>query len=168
MYRLGNWEYSYKYRDAPNSAQFSTLTYGAWVLELKAHLQAQVDGTSKIKYFHNVCTIITLVWDTSGDTCPSRSLTTDLFLLSLGSCKLRRWFGLECESQNLDMYSILKKEQFCRGSEVIKLFTSSPFLTHRLYRLHSSFIVLKLQNTSSVSSGVVNQWKPRLLWASLT
>jgi len=24
------------------------------VLELKAHLQAQVDGTSKIKYFHNI------------------------------------------------------------------------------------------------------------------
>jgi hypothetical protein len=34
-------------------------------LELKAHLQAQVDGTSKIKYFHNVRKMITLVWDTS-------------------------------------------------------------------------------------------------------
>ena len=58
VYRLGNWEYSYKYRDAPNSAQFSTLRYGTWVLELKAHLQAQVDGTSKIKYFHNVRMVI--------------------------------------------------------------------------------------------------------------
>jgi len=54
VYRLGNWEYSYEYRDAPNSAWFSTLTYGAWILELKAHLQANVDGTSKIKYFHNI------------------------------------------------------------------------------------------------------------------
>ena len=42
------------YRDAPNSARFSTLKFGIWVLDLKAHLQAQVDGTSKIRYFHNV------------------------------------------------------------------------------------------------------------------
>ena len=42
------------YRDAPNSARFSTLKFGIWVLDLKAHLKAQVDGTSKIRYFHNV------------------------------------------------------------------------------------------------------------------
>ncbi|KAF8815519.1 phosphoglycerate mutase-like protein [Phlegmacium glaucopus] len=54
VYRFGNWEYSYNFRDAPNSTQFSALRYGAWILELKAHLQAKVDGTSKIKYFHNV------------------------------------------------------------------------------------------------------------------
>ncbi|KAF8960693.1 histidine phosphatase [Flammula alnicola] len=54
VFRLGNWEYSYQFRDAPASAQYSALSYGAWVLELKAHLQANVDGTSKLKYFHNV------------------------------------------------------------------------------------------------------------------
>jgi acid phosphatase len=54
VYRLGNWEYSYQFRDAPQSAQYSALSYGVWVLELKAHLQAKVNGTSEIKYFHNV------------------------------------------------------------------------------------------------------------------
>ncbi|KAJ3500824.1 hypothetical protein NLJ89_g9621 [Agrocybe chaxingu] len=54
VYRLGNWEYSYQFRDAPASAQYAALRYGAWVLELKAHLQAKVDGTSKVKYFHNI------------------------------------------------------------------------------------------------------------------
>ncbi|KAF8154514.1 histidine phosphatase [Crassisporium funariophilum] len=54
VYRLGNWEYSYQFRDAPASAQYAALRYGAWVLELRAHLEGKVDGTSKIKYFHNV------------------------------------------------------------------------------------------------------------------
>ncbi|KAF8192922.1 phosphoglycerate mutase-like protein [Pholiota molesta] len=54
VFRLGNWEYSYQFRDAPASAQYSALKYGAWVLELKSHLQAKVNGTSQIKYFHNV------------------------------------------------------------------------------------------------------------------
>ncbi|KAF8885002.1 histidine phosphatase [Infundibulicybe gibba] len=54
VYRLGNWEYSYVYRDAPNSAQFSALHYGAWVLELTSHLQAKISGKSQLKYFHNI------------------------------------------------------------------------------------------------------------------
>ncbi|KAF9474653.1 phosphoglycerate mutase-like protein [Pholiota conissans] len=54
VFRLGNWEYSYQFRDAPASAQYSALRYGAWVLELRSHLQAKVDGSSKLKYFHNV------------------------------------------------------------------------------------------------------------------
>ena len=48
VYRLGNWEYSYLYRDSPASAQYAALRYGAWVLELKAHLQAKAKGTSKV------------------------------------------------------------------------------------------------------------------------
>jgi acid phosphatase len=54
VFRLGNWEYSYQFRDAPASAQYSALKYGAWFLELKSHLQAKVSGTSKTRYFHNV------------------------------------------------------------------------------------------------------------------
>ncbi|PPQ88204.1 hypothetical protein CVT25_005169 [Psilocybe cyanescens] len=54
VYRLGNWEYSYQFRDAPASAKYSALRYGAWVLELRAHLQGKVDETSKVKYVHNV------------------------------------------------------------------------------------------------------------------
>ncbi|KJA21805.1 hypothetical protein HYPSUDRAFT_165255 [Hypholoma sublateritium FD-334 SS-4] len=54
VFRLGNWEYSYQFRDAPASAQYSALSYGVWVLELRSHLQAKVDGTSQLKYFHNI------------------------------------------------------------------------------------------------------------------
>ncbi|KAF9061120.1 histidine phosphatase [Rhodocollybia butyracea] len=54
VYRLGNYEYSYYYRDAPESTLYSSLHYGAWVLELVGHLQEQLQGTSKVKYFHNV------------------------------------------------------------------------------------------------------------------
>ncbi|KAJ7063445.1 histidine phosphatase [Mycena amicta] len=54
VFRLGNWEYSYYFRDAPDSAQYAALHYGAWFLELKGHLQAVMSGQSKIKYFHNV------------------------------------------------------------------------------------------------------------------
>lgn len=54
VYRLGNWEYSYLYRDAPNSTSYAALRYGAWVLELKGHLQAKVNGSSQMKYVHNI------------------------------------------------------------------------------------------------------------------
>jgi len=54
VFRLGNWEYSYYFRDAPESTQYSALHYGAWFLELKGHLEAVVAGQSKIKYFHNI------------------------------------------------------------------------------------------------------------------
>ncbi|KAF9044278.1 histidine phosphatase [Panaeolus papilionaceus] len=54
VYRLGNWEYSWQYRDAPDSAKYAALRYGVWVLELKSHLQGKVDGSSNVKYFHNV------------------------------------------------------------------------------------------------------------------
>lgn len=44
VYRLGNWEYSYYYRDAQNSTLYSALHYGAWILELKGHLEAKIAG----------------------------------------------------------------------------------------------------------------------------
>ncbi|TFK36310.1 phosphoglycerate mutase-like protein [Crucibulum laeve] len=54
VYRLGSYEYSYLYRDAPLSTTYSVLKYGAWMLELKAHIQAHIDGTSEVKYLHNI------------------------------------------------------------------------------------------------------------------
>ncbi|KAG5645660.1 hypothetical protein DXG03_005497 [Asterophora parasitica] len=64
VYRLGNWEYSWQWRDAPQSAQYAALKYGAWVLELKNKLQNKVSGQSKgthdltpvlqLKYVHNI------------------------------------------------------------------------------------------------------------------
>ncbi|KAL1741155.1 histidine phosphatase superfamily [Schizophyllum fasciatum] len=54
VYRLGNWEYSYIYRDAANSTLYSALRYGAWMLELKAHLEDAITGKSAVKYYHNI------------------------------------------------------------------------------------------------------------------
>jgi acid phosphatase len=54
VYRLGNWEYSYLFRDAPDSTTYSALRYGAFILELKAHLQDKMQGQSKLKYRHNI------------------------------------------------------------------------------------------------------------------
>ncbi|KAF5389959.1 hypothetical protein D9757_003560 [Collybiopsis confluens] len=54
VYRLGNYEYSYYYRDAPQSTLYSSLHYGAWVLELAGHLRQQMEGKSQVRYFHNI------------------------------------------------------------------------------------------------------------------
>ncbi|THU98971.1 phosphoglycerate mutase-like protein [Dendrothele bispora CBS 962.96] len=54
VYRLGNLEYSYYFRDASNSTIYSALHYGVWVLELKGHLEDKMSGKSEVKYFHNI------------------------------------------------------------------------------------------------------------------
>lgn len=54
VYRLGSWEYSYLFRDAPDSAAYSALRYGAYALELKSHLTDVMHGKSRLKYIHNV------------------------------------------------------------------------------------------------------------------
>lgn len=48
VYRLGNYEYSYYYRDAESSTAYAALHYGAWVLELTAHLTDVVQGKSEV------------------------------------------------------------------------------------------------------------------------
>ena len=55
VYRIGNWEYSYMFRDAPDSAAYSSLRYGAWVREVKSRLENKIGGgSSELKYVHNV------------------------------------------------------------------------------------------------------------------
>jgi acid phosphatase len=46
VYRLGEYEYSYIYRDAPQSLQASVATYGIWLAELAAHLRSAAAGTT--------------------------------------------------------------------------------------------------------------------------
>jgi hypothetical protein len=48
VYRLGNWEYSWQWRDAPESTQYATYKYGPWFLELQSHLEAKISGASKV------------------------------------------------------------------------------------------------------------------------
>ncbi|KAI0443980.1 histidine acid phosphatase [Xylaria telfairii] len=54
VYRLGQWEYSHIYRDAPTSLAASVASYGVWIAELAAHLRAVVAGEETPLYFHNV------------------------------------------------------------------------------------------------------------------
>ncbi|KDN66858.1 putative histidine acid phosphatase [Colletotrichum sublineola] len=53
-YRLGHWEYSQIYRDAPDSLAASVATWGVWIAELATHLRAVVRGESETIYYHNV------------------------------------------------------------------------------------------------------------------
>jgi len=54
VYRLGNYEYSYVYRDDPRSLAASASSYGIWIGELTTHIRDFVDGTSNVIYRHNV------------------------------------------------------------------------------------------------------------------
>lgn len=52
IYRLGNWEYAYRWRGAANSTLYSALKMGVWFRELQANLHAAIDRSSPILYRH--------------------------------------------------------------------------------------------------------------------
>lgn len=52
IYRLGNWEYAFRWRGLETSLQLSSLTMGPWFRELQAHLKGAADGSTKVKYRH--------------------------------------------------------------------------------------------------------------------
>lgn len=54
VYRLGNHEYSYTYRDDPRSLVASALSYGVWIGELTTHFRDYIFGKSNAIYRHNV------------------------------------------------------------------------------------------------------------------
>ncbi|SPJ70657.1 uncharacterized protein FTOL_00385 [Fusarium torulosum] len=53
VYRLGQWEYSQMYRDAPASLAASAASWGVWVAELASHIRAVIAGKQDILYLHN-------------------------------------------------------------------------------------------------------------------
>ncbi|KAL4730835.1 hypothetical protein ACLX1H_002877 [Fusarium chlamydosporum] len=53
VYRLGQWEYSQIYRDAPASLAASATSWGVWIAELASHFRAVIDGKQDILYLHN-------------------------------------------------------------------------------------------------------------------
>lgn len=54
VFRLGEYEYSYIYRDNPSSLPASTASYGVWVAELAQHLRDARDRKDAMVYRHNV------------------------------------------------------------------------------------------------------------------
>ena len=54
VYRLGQYEYSFIYRDAPQSLRAAVGSYGVFLAELAQNIRDAVGGKSRIIYRHNV------------------------------------------------------------------------------------------------------------------
>ena len=54
VYRRGEYEYSFIWRDAPESLSYAVPLYGVWVAELASNIRAVINGSSSIIYRHNV------------------------------------------------------------------------------------------------------------------
>jgi hypothetical protein len=54
VFRTGEYEYSYIYRDAPQSLSASAASFGVWIAELAQHIRDRVSGASPVLYRHNV------------------------------------------------------------------------------------------------------------------
>lgn len=54
VYRLGQYEYSFIHRDAPQSLQAAVASYGVFLAELAQNIRDAVSGNSPVIYRHNV------------------------------------------------------------------------------------------------------------------
>ncbi|KAF2271060.1 histidine acid phosphatase-like protein [Lojkania enalia] len=54
VYRLGQYEYSFIYRDAPQSLAASVGSYGVFIAELAQNIRDRISGKSPVIYRHNV------------------------------------------------------------------------------------------------------------------
>lgn len=54
VYRLGQYEYAYKWRAAPQSLPYAISSYGIWPAELVQNMRDSVTGASGLKYRHNI------------------------------------------------------------------------------------------------------------------
>jgi hypothetical protein len=54
VYRLGQYEYSFVYRDSPQSLQAAVASYGVWLAELAQNIRDAITQKSPIIYRHNV------------------------------------------------------------------------------------------------------------------
>ena len=54
VYRLGQYEYSFLYRDAPQSLRAAVGSYGVFLAELAQHVRDAAAGSSPVVYRHNV------------------------------------------------------------------------------------------------------------------
>ncbi|KAL5115918.1 hypothetical protein ACEQ8H_006140 [Pleosporales sp. CAS-2024a] len=54
VYRLGQYEYSFIYRDSPQSLAASVASYGVWLAELAQNMRDAISCKSQVLYRHNV------------------------------------------------------------------------------------------------------------------
>ncbi|KAK6347013.1 hypothetical protein TWF696_007103 [Orbilia brochopaga] len=54
VYRIGQYEYSYIYRDSHESLEAAIGSYGVWVAELISNIREALSGRSLVRYRHNI------------------------------------------------------------------------------------------------------------------
>ncbi len=54
VFRLGDYEYNYIFREAKNSTLYAATHYGVYLLELKSHIENKIAGTESLIYRHNI------------------------------------------------------------------------------------------------------------------
>jgi 2-phosphoxylose phosphatase len=54
VFRRGEYEYSYIYRDHSSSLAASTASFGVWMAELASNIRSVINGSSEVIYRHNV------------------------------------------------------------------------------------------------------------------
>ena len=105
VYRLGNYEYSYIYRDDSRSLAASAASLGVWIAEMVAHIRELISGKSTIIYRHNV----------AHDGSMSR-------ILSVLQLDVMVWPGMGSEV----VFEVYKKESTLRTPTTMTKATASP------------------------------------------
>jgi hypothetical protein len=165
VYRLGNYEYSLQWRDAPESTQYAALKFGAWMLELKGHLQDKINGKSKVHILlhnfslpthernpniqiadeiHPQCQfhpIISFYYINNNDN--HRLHTTVPSRLFSDSSRLQRWSGPAWVLRSVSFHPYL---------------FLTPTLNTRSYSSYTAVATEKTRHTSYASSGVARRW----------
>lgn len=110
VYRLGQYEYSFIYRDSPASLQAAVGSYGVFLAELASNIRSRISGQSPVIYRHNV----------AHDGSVSR-------LLSILQVEVMVWVGMGAEVV-FEVYSKNRKRymRILWGGQVLR--SSSPVL----------------------------------------
>ncbi|KAJ9195803.1 hypothetical protein DTO164E3_6638 [Paecilomyces variotii] len=119
VFRLGEFEYSYQYRDSATSLAASTASFGVWIGELAQHFRDRVSGQNvKMKYRHNVAhdgslsrllsilQIETMVWPGMGAEVVFELYKKDVSEGETGYFVRVLWGGLVLRSSNPDLGSL--------------------------------------------------------------
>lgn len=108
VYRLGQYEYSFIYRDAYQSLQACSASFGVWIAELAQNIRDNISGSSKVIYRHNV----------AHDSSVSR-------FLSILQLDVMVWPGMGSEVV-LELY---KKEKTSDSKRYIRILWGGQILT---------------------------------------
>jgi acid phosphatase len=120
VFNLGNYEYSYIYRDAPQSFDYARVKFGVYANELKGRLLSWMTGGGGVRYWHNVAhdgsvalllgllQVAEMVWPGMGS-----EVVVELYSGSHGKWYVRvLWGGRVMESSALGRIDMLEAEVF--------------------------------------------------------